>query len=161
MTSHHCQPSLAIDRQRRLANHGYRMARRDEKQLPPFARNLIKFRENAGLTQQALAEAIGIAAGSVHRYESGKGLPEREALLRLCAIFHRPVDDFFSAEPPPPKERLFGVRFKTWGTKPPGFDEELSRFLSRFGIDEAHARAEQKRAAARPKPPPPKRRTKI
>lgn len=112
-----------------------------------FARNLASFRAAEGMTQQDLAEAASISVASVYRYEAGRGLPERSALLRFGEIFGRPVEDFFKDTPPPrdPSRRQpFAVRFKIVGTPPPGLEDELKRVLEKYTPEEAERRRESK-----------------
>lgn len=48
-----------------------------------FRERLISARSIKGLSQQALAEASGVAAAQVSRYESGKSLPRPEVVAKL------------------------------------------------------------------------------
>lgn len=49
-------------------------------------------RREAGLTQEQLAEALGVTTGAVHKWESGKAAPELEKLVELAAFFEVSVD---------------------------------------------------------------------
>lgn len=125
--------------------------------LRVFAGNLARFREAEGFTQQELAGMAGVSVASVYRYEAAKGLPERAALRQFARIFGRQIEDFFNPDPPPAaaQERQFNVRFMTSGPKPPGFDEEMRRFLDKYKV--SHAVAVAKRKAEEPMPRPAKR----
>lgn len=48
-----------------------------------FRQRLISARSIKGLSQQALAEASGVAAAQVSRYESGKSFPRPEVVAKL------------------------------------------------------------------------------
>jgi len=45
-----------------------------------------KLRTERGLTQEKLAEQIGVARGSVARYEAGTYYPSQEVIVKLAAI---------------------------------------------------------------------------
>jgi transcriptional regulator with XRE-family HTH domain len=52
--------------------------------LPPHVMKLKQYRKSAGLTQQQLAEAIGITRSSISQYESGIIAPSRDMLVSLA-----------------------------------------------------------------------------
>lgn len=87
-------------------------------------RNVRAFREAVDMTQQEVAEAAGISAASLYRYEAGKSLPDRDALRALASVFGRAVDDFFEDKPPAPdpsRQKYFA--FKQLGP----VDDDLRR----------------------------------
>ena len=49
-------------------------------------------RKEAGLTQEQLAEALGVSVSAVHKWESGKANPELEMLVEIAAFFETSVD---------------------------------------------------------------------
>jgi transcriptional regulator with XRE-family HTH domain len=51
----------------------------------PFAEALKRWREGAGLTQSALADATGLGLGTVRDYEQGKKEPTLRSAARLAA----------------------------------------------------------------------------
>lgn len=44
-------------------------------------------RENAGLTQQEVAEKIGVTKQTVSNYECNAGVPSGNVFLRLCMLY--------------------------------------------------------------------------
>ncbi len=54
--------------------------------------NLRKLRENAGLSQQKLANQLGLTQQSIHSYESGIYEPDIATLKQLAAYFDTSVD---------------------------------------------------------------------
>ncbi|MDF7817399.1 helix-turn-helix transcriptional regulator [Runella sp. MFBS21] len=54
--------------------------------MTAFSKNLIKFRNEKGLTQKELAEKLGIKNQSVSKWEKGEALPKGERLMKLCEI---------------------------------------------------------------------------
>ena len=59
-----------------------------------FGTNLQYLRREAGgMTQEKLAEQIGVSRQTVSKWESGEATPELPKLLDLCEIFHCKLDD--------------------------------------------------------------------
>lgn len=48
---------------------------------------LVDLRRSAGLSQAALAQAVGVSAGSVRGWENGRKIPQADVLGRLAAVF--------------------------------------------------------------------------
>ncbi len=56
----------------------------------PF--NIKSLRKEHGLTQQVLANALGVTQQSVHKYENNYIEPDIEALMTLADIFDTSID---------------------------------------------------------------------
>lgn len=54
--------------------------------------NIRRLRKEAGLTQEQLAEAMGVTTGAVYKWESGKATPELELLVEIAEFFETSVD---------------------------------------------------------------------
>lgn len=61
-----------------------------------LAANLKAARKESGLTQRQLANAIGVDAISVSRWERGASRPGDVHLMRLCDHFGLALADFYS-----------------------------------------------------------------
>jgi transcriptional regulator with XRE-family HTH domain len=57
-----------------------------------FAHRLIALRKNRGLTQQALAERVGIHVSQIRRYEAGDSQPNLDALRNLALALSTSTD---------------------------------------------------------------------
>ena len=57
-----------------------------------FADRLKKVRKEAGYTQESLAQALGVAKGTVGMWEAGKRNPDFEMLCSLSDVLDRKVD---------------------------------------------------------------------
>lgn len=57
-----------------------------------FGTNLQFLRDQAGMTQEGLAEALQVSRQSVSKWESDASFPEMEKLLTLCDLFHIDLD---------------------------------------------------------------------
>ena len=54
--------------------------------------SIRSLRKQAGLTQEQLAEALGVSVSAVHKWESGKATPELEMLVDIAEFFETSVD---------------------------------------------------------------------
>lgn len=52
-----------------------------------LAENIRCLRKQQPLTQEQLAEALGVSVGAVHKWETGRSVPNLELLLSLAGIF--------------------------------------------------------------------------
>lgn len=64
-----------------------------------FARNFRFFRERARLGQEALADSIGVNVRTISVYETGKGYPKVDLLVKISEILNVPVEHFFAEDP--------------------------------------------------------------
>lgn len=49
-------------------------------------------RVNAGLTQKAAADSIGVDPATLHRWESGAVIPKSDKLSALCNLYGCTID---------------------------------------------------------------------
>ena len=56
-----------------------------------FINNLKKIRKNNNLSQEQLAEILGISRQAISKWESGSAYPEMEKIIQLCEKFNVPV----------------------------------------------------------------------
>ena len=54
--------------------------------------NIRRLRKEAGLTQEQLAEAMGVTTGAVYKWEAGKASTELEMLVDIAEFFETSVD---------------------------------------------------------------------
>ena len=57
---------------------------------------LRMLRQGAGLTQEQLAESIGLSTRQIQKYETGRDNINIEKLQQLAAVFSVPVQEFFT-----------------------------------------------------------------
>lgn len=67
-------------------------------ELADFARNLKRIREERGITQEKLAEAVDLNVRSLQRIEHAKMNPLTTTLIRLQSALKCPWEDFFRKE---------------------------------------------------------------
>ena len=57
-----------------------------------LADTLRKFRKEAGMTQEQLAEALGVTTGAVYKWENGRSTPDVRLLVEIADLFGISVD---------------------------------------------------------------------
>ncbi len=60
--------------------------------------NLIYLRKREGITQEELADQLGVSRQSVSKWETGESYPETDKLLLLCDIFQVSLDALMRSE---------------------------------------------------------------
>ena len=63
-----------------------------------FGDRLKRLRQDASLTQQQLAERIGVTKSTVSYYELSERAPSPEVLIKLAGIFHVTTDYLLGIE---------------------------------------------------------------
>lgn len=63
-----------------------------------FRRNIIRLRKEHGLTQEGLADKLGISRQSVQKWESGESMPDLDRISSLAKLFGVGVDDLVSGD---------------------------------------------------------------
>lgn len=58
-----------------------------------FADNLVYIRQQYGVTQETIAEQLGVSRQTVSKWEAGINFPETDKLLMLCDLYHTNLDD--------------------------------------------------------------------
>ena len=82
-----------------------------------FSTNLFQLRKALRLTQENVAEKVGVTRQAVAKWESGDSLPDLETGMRLARALGVTLDDLTSYEPkeslglplPPKGKHFFGV----------------------------------------------------
>lgn len=82
-----------------------------------FKDNLVQMRKLLQLTQEDLAEKLGVTRQSVAKWESGESIPDLDKCKQLADIFGVSLDDLANYEPeenlglglPPKGKHLFGL----------------------------------------------------
>lgn len=54
---------------------------------------------NGEMTQQSLADKVGVTRQTIHHLEAGKYSPSLELAFRIARVFNMPLDDIFQYEP--------------------------------------------------------------
>ena len=84
-----------------------------------FAEKLKNIRKKEGMSQEQLAEKLGVSRQAVTKWETDAGIPDMENIMAVSALFDISIDDLFSNEK---------------GTKKPA--EYLFESVTEYDIDE-------------------------
>lgn len=71
-----------------------------------LGKRIVKNRKRLGLTQDALAEKLGVTAQAVSKWENDQSCPDITTLPRLAAIFGITTDSLLGLEPPAKEAEL-------------------------------------------------------
>ena len=82
-----------------------------------FKDNLVQMRKIRQMTQEDIAEKLGVTRQSVAKWESGETVPDLDRCKQLAGIFGVSLDDLANYEPddnlglavPPKGKHLFGL----------------------------------------------------
>lgn len=82
-----------------------------------FQDNLVQLRKYKQLTQEDLAEKIGVTRQAIAKWEAGETVPDLERCRKLAEVFEVSLDDLANYEPaangglgvPPKGKHIFGV----------------------------------------------------
>ncbi|MCM1437586.1 MAG: helix-turn-helix domain-containing protein [Roseburia sp.] len=67
-----------------------------------IAANLVRLRQEVGLTQVQLAEMLNYSDKAVSKWERGESIPDLRVLIQLADIYHITVDDIVKEVPSKP-----------------------------------------------------------
>lgn len=63
-----------------------------------FAAKLKTIRKRAGMSQEKLAELLGVSRQAVTKWETDAGIPDMENIIAISKLFHISIDELLSAE---------------------------------------------------------------
>lgn len=66
-----------------------------------LGKRIVQNRKRLGLTQDQLAEKLGVTAQAVSKWENDQSCPDITILPKLAGIFHVTTDELLGHEPPP------------------------------------------------------------
>lgn len=119
----------------------------------PLPENIMQLRKAAGLSQEQLAEQIGVSRQSISKWETGQSAPELEKLVAMSQVFgistdvllgnSLPEKEAVSHPAPPPVESYIRANFLRrlltigWVTTLIGILALLAEYISLFFIRNA------------------------
>lgn len=63
-----------------------------------IANNLVKLRKKNGLSQEELAEKIGVSRQAVSKWERAESSPDTDNLIALAKVYDMPLDDMIKGK---------------------------------------------------------------
>lgn len=70
----------------------------DKQEFECFARHIRELRTRRHLTQEELAQELGLSRQSIYSIETGRCLPSLDIAMDLVKFFDRTFDDFFATD---------------------------------------------------------------
>lgn len=67
--------------------------------------SIRELRADRSMTQQELADLIGVTRQTINAIEGDKYSPSLEAAFRIAHVFNVPIDHVFQYDPPRPRTR--------------------------------------------------------
>lgn len=74
-----------------------------------LSEHLFALRKECGITQEALAEHLGVSKAAVSKWETGAGYPDLSMLPRIAAYFNCTVDELIGYRPQLSKEEIRNI----------------------------------------------------
>lgn len=65
-----------------------------------FGEKIQKLRREAGLSQESFAEQLGVSRQAVSKWETDRGYPETEKMIRISKLFHVTLTIFWMMKTP-------------------------------------------------------------
>ena len=75
-----------------------------------------QLRLHNNLSQEALADALGVSRQSVSKWENGNAVPELDKLVKMSALFSVSLDELVGNQPAPsphPRENPQDISYRT------------------------------------------------
>ena len=100
---------------------------------PNIAENIKTFRKERKLTQEQLAEAMGVTTGAVHKWEAGLSTPELSMVMELADFFDVSVDVLLGYEIRDNREETIKKRLSDYcKTRNPEALSEVEKALQKY-----------------------------
>ena len=112
------------------------MGRPAQHPRPAYGQHLAELREAAGLTQQQLAEQLGVPQSNITFWERSEKPPRGEVLARLAGVLNVSADALLRLTPPKPKRQAAKGRlqlvFESAARLPRRQQEKIAEFVEAF-----------------------------
>lgn len=85
-----------------------------------FAEKILSLRTERGMSQDDLAEQLGVSRQSVSKWETGQSTPDLDRIIRLADLFGVSVDELVreGERLQPPEPQVVYVEREKWGLTP-------------------------------------------
>ncbi len=103
-----------------------------------FADKLQSYRKQKGMSQENLAELIGVSRQAVSKWESGQSYPEMDKMIAISDLFHVTVDHLVKDTPTATGEARHQIPEPVQAGWRPSFHYEYKSKKTLFGIPLVH-----------------------
>ena len=62
-----------------------------------FAENFKRARKTVGLTQQQVADALGLERSAIAHYEKGDSMPSLRNILKICKLLNMSIEELLTS----------------------------------------------------------------
>lgn len=90
---------------------------------------LIALRKQRGLTQQQMADSLGIHVNSLKKYEAGQAQPSLEALMKIAVALHVSTDFLLFEEQERGPSQELALQFEAISQMPPDDQDVVIRVI--------------------------------
>lgn len=98
-----------------------------------IANKLVKLRKQAGLSQEELADKLGLSRQAVSKWERAEASPDTDNLICLAKLYGVSLDDLLSTEDDP--ETIIREQVKKDEDEPPKKDEKEGIHVGNDGVN--------------------------
>jgi len=92
---------------------------------------IAEYRTNANMTQQSLADALGVSKNTIFSWEKGIRKPDIDMLQKIASYFATTVDNLLgNIEPPIPNDDE--IKFALFGVDPANITDAQFEEVKRF-----------------------------
>lgn len=84
-----------------------------------FPKRLLALRKAKGLTQQGLADAVGMHVNQIKKYEAGNAQPTLTAMVKLARVLHVSLDELVFEEGERGPDEDLRLQFEAVSRMPP------------------------------------------
>ena len=95
-----------------------------------LSQKIYQCRKKAGLSQEALAEVLGVSRQAVSKWETGEAVPELSKLVTLARVFQVSTDWLLGEDESEEEDIHEQTKLAEAGKAEPGRTDKLSEFLN-------------------------------
>ena len=95
-----------------------------------IAEKIVYYRKRAGMSQEMLADRLGVSRQAVSKWETGETVPELSKVVQLAKVFGVTTDDLLMEEENEPEKEQAAPAASNWVESVPGV---LGRLIRRYG----------------------------
>ena len=111
-----------------------------EKRTTHYGNIIRKYREQVGIDQRTVAEAIGYSTNTISNWENGVSRPDIDAVPQLCKLLQIPLPVFFDIEHDPSAPENESTLLSDYRTLNADQQQMVVQLTRRLAKSEAHIR---------------------
>lgn len=88
------------------------MKKENEVKFEFYSEKLYQFRKENGLSQEELANKVGVSRQTIYAWESGKSIPDTENISKICQVFNITTDELANGLNPSESNKIKKMNIK-------------------------------------------------